>query len=207
MNPYPRPGFPPVVSSASPPPTSVSPIRRALFVDRDGTMNPDLHYLKEARRLELCRGVGDALSLARDHGYLVVCVTNQSGIERGFYTAQDVEQIHARLNELLAPHRAHVDAFYFCPHTPEHGCDCRKPRTGLFEQARRDWNIDFGSSAVLGDRALDIEAGRTLGLLTALVLPRGHEEEVRAEVRDPSLRSDILADSFAAAVGRILARG
>jgi D-glycero-D-manno-heptose 1,7-bisphosphate phosphatase len=184
-----------------------SPVRRALFVDRDGTLNPDLHYLKEASRLELRRGVGDALSLAHDHGYLVVCVTNQSGVERGFYTAEDVDQIHARLNVLLRPYRASVDAFYYCPHTPEHGCDCRKPRTGLFEQARRDWNIEYTSSAVVGDRSLDVEAGKSLGLLTALVPPVGHEEEVRAEMAGQSLTADIVADSFASAVGRILARG
>ncbi|MGD0249908.1 MAG: HAD family hydrolase [Thermoplasmata archaeon] len=188
-------------------PAPGSPVRRALFVDRDGTLNPDLHYLKDAGRLELCRGVGDALSLAHDHGYLIVCVTNQSGIERGFYTAEDVHRIHARLNALLRPHRAHVDAFYFCPHAPEHGCDCRKPRIGLFEQAGREWNIEFASSAVVGDRALDVEAGRTLGLLTALVPPRGHLEEVVAEMAGRGVTSDVVADSFSAAVGRILARG
>jgi D-glycero-D-manno-heptose 1,7-bisphosphate phosphatase len=195
------------VSTDARPQGADSPVRRALFVDRDGTLNPDLHYLKEAGRLELCRGVGDALSLAHDHGYLIVCITNQSGVERGYYTDEDVQRIHARLNVLLRPYRAHVDAFYYCPHTPEHGCDCRKPRTGLFEQARRDWNIEYSSSAVVGDRSLDIEAGRTLGLLTALVPPVGHEAEVRAEMAAKSLAADVVADSFASAVGRILARG
>jgi D-glycero-D-manno-heptose 1,7-bisphosphate phosphatase len=183
------------------------PVRRALFVDRDGTLNPDLHYLKEAYRLELCRGVGDALALAHDHGYLVVCVTNQSGVERGFYTDEDVGRLHARLNELLRPFRTRVDAFYYCPHTPEHGCDCRKPRTGLFEQAQREWNIEFSSSAVVGDRAIDIEAGRSLGLLTALVPPRGHEAEVREELARRVLTADLQADTFPSAVGRILSRG
>jgi len=207
MNPYLWSRSPLAVPPRPDPPPVRAWVRRALFVDRDGTLNPDLHYLKEAERLELCRGVGDALSLAHDHGYLIVCVTNQSGVERGFYTSEDVERIHARLNELLRPHRARVDAFYYCPHTPEHGCDCRKPRTGLFETARRDWNIDFASSAVVGDRALDVEAGRTLGLLTALVRPRGHAEEVEAEMVLRAVPSDVVADSFPSAVGRILARG
>jgi D-glycero-D-manno-heptose 1,7-bisphosphate phosphatase len=182
-------------------------LRPALFVDRDGTLNPDLHYMKDAERLELNRGVGEGLRVARDHGYLIVCVTNQSGIERGLYTREDVERIHARLNELLRPHQARIDAFYYCPHTPEHGCDCRKPGTGLFEQARREWNIDFARSAVLGDRALDVESGRSLGLLTAIVSPRGHEAEVAAELRERSVVSDISALSFRGAVYRVLARG
>lgn len=183
------------------------PVRRAFFVDRDGTLNPDLSYLKEADRLELNRGVGDALALVRDHGYFVVCVTNQSGIERGYYTRDDVERIHARLNELLAPHRARVDAFYYCPHAPETKCACRKPGVALFEQARADWNIDFGSSAVVGDRALDVVAGRALGLLTALVVPRGHDREVHDELASARVDPDIRADSFPAAAYRVLARG
>ena len=183
------------------------PVRRAFFVDRDGTLNPDLHYLKEADRLELNRGVGDALSLVRDHGYVVLCVTNQSGIERGLYAREDVDRIHTQLNGLLARYRARVDAFYYCPHAPETRCACRKPGTGLFERARAEWNIDFGSSAVVGDRALDIVAGRALGLLTALVVPRGHEREVREELATAQVVPDIRADSFPAAVYRILARG
>jgi D,D-heptose 1,7-bisphosphate phosphatase len=186
---------------------SGGPGRRALFVDRDGTLNPDLHYLKDAERLELFRGVGESLALAHDHGYLIVCVTNQSGVQRGFYSAADVERIHARLNELLRPFRARLDAVYYCPHAPEEGCRCRKPATGLFEDARRDWNIDFAQSAIVGDRALDIEAGGRLGLLTALAAPFGHFDEAVAELRGRGLAADIVASSFRAAVMRVLARG
>jgi D-glycero-D-manno-heptose 1,7-bisphosphate phosphatase len=183
------------------------PLRRALFVDRDGTLNPDLHYLKDADRLELFRGVGNALSLAHDHGFLVVCVTNQSGVERGFYTRDDVERIHLRLNELLRPYRAHVDAFYYCPHAPETRCECRKPGTLLFRQARDDWNIDFGTSAIVGDRELDVEAGRELGLLTAVVTSPGHDEDAIHELIRNRGGADVNARSFSSAVLRILARG
>lgn len=181
--------------------------RRALFVDRDGTLIPDLHYLKEAERLELFRGVGDALSLARDHGFLVVCVTNQSGVERGFYTREDVERIHRRLNELLRPHRAQVDAFYYCPHVPESHCECRKPGTLLFRKARDDWNIDFATSAIVGDRDLDVEAGRELGLLTAVVATPGHEDDPSDRRLKGDAEGDVNARSFSLAVLRILACG
>jgi D-glycero-D-manno-heptose 1,7-bisphosphate phosphatase len=181
--------------------------RRALFVDRDGTLNPDLHYLKDADRLELYRGVGRALALAHQHDYLVVCVTNQSGIDRGFYTPEDVERIHARVNDLLRAHGTRVDAFYYCPHAPGAGCRCRKPATGLFEDAARDLAIDFGSSAILGDRPLDVEAGVRLGLLTGLIIPPGHDAAVREEIRSLAIQPDVVASTLLGGVLRVLARG
>jgi len=192
---------------ASQPSSGSHSLRRALFVDRDGTLNPDLHYLREANRLELFRGVGNALSLAHDHGFLVVCVTNQSGVERGFYTREDVERIHGRLNELLRPFRARVDAFYYCPHVPESHCECRKPGTLLFRQAREEWNIELASSAIIGDRGLDIEAGRSLGLFTALVNAPGNPDDHSLALPPDGVAADVTADSFAAAVMRVLARG
>lgn len=187
------------------------PFRRALFVDRDGTLNPDLHYLRDADRLELFRGVGNALSVAHDHGFLVICVTNQSGVERGFYSREDVDRIHLRLNELLRPHRARIDGFYYCPHKPETHCECRKPGTLLFRQARDDWNIDFATSAIIGDRDLDIEAGRELGLLTGFVASPGHEDDASFDLLryrgGHDARADVNAGSFSSAVLRILACG
>jgi D-glycero-D-manno-heptose 1,7-bisphosphate phosphatase len=190
-----------------PHPSPVSGPRRALFVDRDGTLAPDLHYLKDADRIELFRGVGDAISLAQDHGFLTICVTNQSGVERGLYTDEDVERIHARLNSLLRPHRARVDAFYYCPHAPEHRCACRKPGTLLFERARDDWNIDLGASAIIGDRGLDVEAGRRLGMLTAIVPRPGLEAAADAELAERGVSADVTATTFANAAMRILSRG
>jgi len=183
------------------------PARSALFIDRDGTINPDLHYLREAERIELFLGVGNALRLAHAHGWLVICVTNQSGVERGYYTVEDVDRIHVRVNELLARQGASVDAFYYCPHAPEHGCRCRKPRTELFERARRDWSIDFGTSAILGDRVLDTEAGRQLGLLTARVRTPAQPPEVDREFEEHGVVADITADSVEGAVMRLLLRG
>ncbi len=188
-------------------PAHAATIRRALFVDRDGTLGPDLHYLKDAERLELFQGVGTALALARAHGELVVCVTNQSGVERGFYTTSDVERIHARLNEMLRPYGSRVDAFYYCPHEPAAHCSCRKPETGLFERARGELGLDLASSSIVGDRAADIGAGQRLGLLTALVRSRGHETEVEAELAAAGLVPDLRAETFEAAVLRVLARG
>ncbi len=181
--------------------------RRAVFVDRDGTVNPDLRYLSDAHRLEVYRGVAEATRLLHSHGYLVICVTNQSGIERGFYTLEDVERIHARVNEILAKEGGGIDAFYYCPHAPETGCRCRKPGTELFERATAAFSLDLGASAIIGDRSLDIEAGQRLGLLTVLVPSAGHDAEVAREMRDRGLRSDRMALSFRQAAAHVMARG
>jgi len=194
-------------ATGTPPATGRRPLRRAVYVDRDGTVNPDFRYLKEAERLEIYLGVAEAVRLLRQHGYLVVCVTNQSGIERGFYTVADVERIHRRVNELLAREGAVIDAFYYCPHAPETGCRCRKPGTELFERAERELGIARAGSAIIGDRVLDIEAGDRLGLLTALVPSRGHESEVARELSDRHIRPDLVAPSMRAAAARILAVG
>ncbi|HLY76468.1 MAG TPA: HAD-IIIA family hydrolase, partial [Thermoplasmata archaeon] len=111
------------------------PRRRAVFVDRDGTLMPDLHYLADPEATELAQGVGDALRLFHQHDYVVLCVTNQSGVGRGLFTEETVHRIHRRLNEKLRPYRAGVDGFYYCPHLPEQKCDCRKPGTALFHRA------------------------------------------------------------------------
>src|SRR4029077_1042506 len=171
------------------------------------TINPDMHYLKEADRIEIFRGVGDGLRWLRSHGYAIVCVTNQSGVARGLYTDEDVARIHRRVNEILGPLGTAVDAFYYCPHAPETGCRCRKPGTELFERATREWNLDLGASSIIGDRALDVEAGQRLGLLTALVPPRREIETVRRELDAAHVRPDIWASTFPGAAMRILSRG
>jgi histidinol-phosphate phosphatase family protein len=194
-------------SSPTPPAPTLKGGRRAVYVDRDGTVNPDLRYLKDADRLEVYKGVAEAVRLLRFHGYLVVCITNQSGIERGFYSAEDVERIHRRVNEILGVAGTSIDAFYYCPHAPETGCRCRKPGTELFERAEREHGIARAGSAIIGDRSLDIEAGDRLGLLTALVPSPGHDAEVVRELAERKIRPDITAPTMRAAAARILAIG
>jgi D-glycero-D-manno-heptose 1,7-bisphosphate phosphatase len=181
--------------------------RRAVFVDRDGTLNPDFHYLADAERLEVYRGVPEGIRLLREHGYRVICVTNQSGVGRGYYRTEDVDRIHARLNAILGANGATIDAFYYCPHTPEAGCACRKPGTELFTRATKDWSLELSASAMIGDRGLDVQAGERLGLLTVFVPQLGHAAEARAELAAERLRPDIYAPTFRAAVQRVLTLG
>jgi len=198
------------LDAPAPAPRAASPPgrrRRAVYLDRDGTINPDLKYLKDASRLEVFRGVAEAIRLVRAHGFVVVCVTNQSGIERGYYTVEDVERIHLRVNEILAREGARVDAFYYCPHAPESGCACRKPGTELFERAERELGLARSGSAVLGDRALDVEAGERLGLLTILVAPAADGDTVEKDLAAHRVRPDLTAPSMRAGVARLLAIG
>lgn len=181
--------------------------RRAVFVDRDGTLNPDVRYMSRAAQLEVFRGVAEGLRWLRAHGYWTICVTNQSGIERGLYSEADVEAIHGRLNERLAREGARVDAFYYCPHAPQNACRCRKPGTELFERAQDAYGLDFAACAIIGDRPLDVQAGDRLGLTTAVVYSPGHETEQREEFRALRVVPDVTGYSFPAAAARLLARG
>lgn len=176
-------------------------------MDRDGTVNPDMKYLSDASRVEVFLGVAEGIRLLRGHGYRVLCTTNQSGVERGYYTHENVAAIHARVNEILRRGEAEIDAFYYCPHAPETGCDCRKPGTGMIEKAADDWNVDLALSAIVGDRSLDVEAGAALGLLTVVVPPPGHEAAVDAELSSRGVTPDLRVSGFLEASLRILTRG
>jgi histidinol-phosphate phosphatase family protein len=171
-------------------------LRPAVFVDRDGTLNPDFHYLSDPDRYEFLPGVIQGLRLLREHGYRIICVTNQSGIGRGFFTEATLRAIHDRMNERLQRGGAGIDAFYYCPHRPEDGCACRKPGTELFLRAERDHHLDLRNSAIIGDRSLDIEVGTSLGLRSVFVPERGLERMMEEELRERKSQPDFRAGTF-----------
>jgi D-glycero-D-manno-heptose 1,7-bisphosphate phosphatase len=139
--------------------------RRAVFLDRDGTIVEDPGYLHEPERVKLLPGAADAIRRLNSAGYLVVVVTNQSGIARGLYTVADYRAVEKRLGELLAASGARIDASYFCPHHPQapEPCACRKPGTKLFLDAQSALGIDFTRSWWVGDRLSDVQPARPLG--------------------------------------------
>ncbi len=184
------------------------PVRyRAVFADRDGTLNPDFHYLSDPERYEFLPGVIEGIRLLRRHGFRVICVTNQSGVGRGFFSEARLREIHARIDERLAKAGAPLDAFYYCPHRPEEGCACRKPGTQLFERARAEHSLDLAGSAIIGDRSMDMEVGSRLGLLSVLVPERGVEAEIERELGAHGVHPDLRAGSFLGAVHLLLGRG
>ena len=143
----------------------------AAFLDRDGTIVVDKHYLADPDGLELLPNALDGLLELRDLGARLVVVTNQSGVGRGYFPAETVERMHKRLRELLAEGGVELDGIYVCPHAPGDGCDCRKPGTALFERAADELGLDLGASFVLGDKEADVEAGRRIGATPVLVGP------------------------------------
>jgi D-glycero-D-manno-heptose 1,7-bisphosphate phosphatase len=151
-------------------------MRRAVFLDRDGTIVEDTGYLHEREKARFLPGAIKAIRLLNGDGLIVIVVTNQAGIARGYYTEEAVNELHKYMRDVLAEQGAVIDAFYYCPHHIEgtieryrQACYCRKPNPGMLEQAASDFGIELGSSFVIGDNISDIEAGRRAGCRTILL--------------------------------------
>ncbi len=149
---------------------------RAVFLDRDGTVNVEVGYLRDLADLRLIDGAGAAIRRLNEAGLKVVLVTNQSGVARGYFPESMVHEAHERLERMLQEEGAQIDAVYYCPHHPTAGnssytiaCDCRKPGTGLIDRATRDLDIDVKKSYVVGDKWSDVELGQRAGARSILV--------------------------------------
>jgi D-glycero-D-manno-heptose 1,7-bisphosphate phosphatase len=141
------------------------------FLDRDGVLNVDRGYVHRSEELEFLTGAPEAVRLLNDAGYRTVVVTNQSGIARGLYDEAELQGFHAYMREQLAAYGARIDAIYYCPHHPQGSvarfaiaCDCRKPKTGLLEQAARDCAVDRKRSFLIGDKDDDVTAAAAFGI-------------------------------------------
>lgn len=152
----------------------------AVLLDRDGVLNRDLGYVHRLADWQWLDGAVEALKRLKAAGYRLFVVTNQSGIARGLYRQVDVERLHAAVNRQLAAAGCAVEAFYLCPHHPDHGerldCDCRKPRPGLVQRALREHNLDPATSWMIGDRPTDLAAGSAAGLRTVGIGERTRDQ-------------------------------
>jgi D,D-heptose 1,7-bisphosphate phosphatase len=166
--------------------------RPAVFLDRDGVICYDVHYMRSPDQFILMPGVAEGIRRLNGAGFLVVVATNQSGIRRGYFTERDLERIHARMVEELGRRGARLDAIYYCPCLPDEDCECRKPRPGMLLRAARELGIDLGRSYMVGDKDLDVEAGRAAGCTTVLIGEGG------------AARPDYAVPDFSAAVDAIL---
>ncbi|MGH7651680.1 MAG: D-glycero-alpha-D-manno-heptose-1,7-bisphosphate 7-phosphatase [Gemmatimonadaceae bacterium] len=143
----------------------MSTVPQVVFMDRDGTVIEDAHYIKSPARVRLLPGAAEAVKKLNDAKVLVIVVTNQSGIGRGLISVADYEAVRNRFHELLSEQGAHIDASYYCPDRPDqpNASGCRKPATKMFEEAMRQFNIDPENAAYIGDRWRDVVASIKLG--------------------------------------------
>jgi D-glycero-D-manno-heptose 1,7-bisphosphate phosphatase len=144
-------------------------VTAAVFLDRDGTIIHNRHYLADPGELELLPGAAAALHVLQDSGFALVVVTNQSGVGRGYFSAADLERQHERLRGLLAADGVELAAIYACLHAPGEGCDCRKPQPGMLMRAARALDLDLARSFLVGDEPTDVEAGRASGVTSYLL--------------------------------------
>lgn len=141
-------------------------VRKAVFLDRDGTLIEEVNFLSDPEQVSLFSGTVEALKLLRSKGFLLIVVTNQSGVGRGLFNEDSVASVHSRIQELTGDL---IDAFYFCPHLPDEGCECRKPSDGMLRSAVDDFKIDLAQSWMIGDKSLDVMTGLGVGMKSILV--------------------------------------
>ena len=159
-------------------------MEKAFFFDRDGVVIEEENYLADPRKVRLCSGVPQAIRLAREAGYRVVVVSNQSGIARGYLTPDDLKKVSARMDELLRDQGVFIDRTYYCFHHP-HGsvkeyavdCPCRKPKPGMLLQASQELQLDLAASFMIGDRISDLEAGIRAGCRAVALVRTGYGQE------------------------------
>jgi D-glycero-D-manno-heptose 1,7-bisphosphate phosphatase len=185
--------------------------RRAIFIDRDGTISEEVGYVNHPMRYRVFPFAAEAVKLINEAGWLSVLVTNQAGVARGYFKEDLIQLVHDRLAQELARGGARLDAIYYCPHHPAVGdapyridCDCRKPKPGLIKRAAAELDIDLAHSWMIGDRYGDTELARNAGTHAALVLTgygRGeHEYQRDTWQRGP----DLVAENLLEAVKQIL---
>jgi D-glycero-D-manno-heptose 1,7-bisphosphate phosphatase len=172
----------------------------AVFLDRDGTLIVEKHYLSDPAQVAIEEGVVEGLAMLQRHGHPLIVVSNQSGIGRGLLTMQDAERVNARVAALLLQDGIRLQAWYLCPHAPDVACDCRKPAPGLAQAASRDLLLDLAGSYVVGDKRSDLELADAIGG-TGILVTTGYGRDAvpwaRAQARP-------IVDGLRAAAGYII---
>lgn len=180
--------------------------QKAIFLDRDGTINEYVGFLRKEEDFRLIPGVSEAIKKINNSGYLAIVVTNQPVIARGEVTEEELEEIHKKMETLLGLDGAYIDDIYYCPHHPDKGfegeipelkieCDCRKPKTGMLEKAAREHNIDLSSSIMIGDSTLDIKMAENAGMQSVLLKTGQKGEDGKYDV-SPTLIAEDLNDAI-----------
>lgn len=186
--------------------------RPAVFIDRDGTISEEVGYVNHPSRFRVFPYSAQAIRILNENGWLAILITNQAGVARGYFAEDVILKVHDQLMRDMLNNSARLDAIYYCAHHPSVGeppyrldCDCRKPKTGLIQQATRDFDIDLPASWMAGDRYSDVELARNAGLRSAFLLSgygRGEwEYQSQNWQHQPDLVSENLLEAVTAIVG------
>jgi D,D-heptose 1,7-bisphosphate phosphatase len=182
--------------------------RKAVFIDKDGTLIPDIPYNVNVDLIEIRKDVIDGLQLLQKEGFLLIVISNQSGVARGYFKEEELNTVWERISSLLLPHHLVIDGFYYCPHHPGGRvkqfaieCECRKPSPGLLLKASNDHKVDLSQSWMIGDILNDVEAGKRAGCRTILMDNGNETEWIQNEWRTP----DFTVTDFYEAASIILA--
>ncbi len=184
--------------------------RIGVFLDRDGTLNEEVNFIRSPEELELIPGTARAVRKLNEKGFTVCVITNQSGVARGFLSEADLVPIHALLREELMREGATLDQIYYCPHHPVAGnepynveCDCRKPKPGMLQRGAKEFGLDLQRSFVVGDSVVDIEAGNFVGARSILV-QTGYGKKTLQTCSEKNIPIDFVADSIVEAADYII---
>ena len=172
--------------------------QKAVFIDRDGTLIEEVNFLHRVEDLRYFPFTDESVRLLKDNGFLVVLVTNQSGIGRGIYTEDEMHNVHTRIQADLT---AKLDAIYYCPHLPNSDCTCRKPRLGMIESATADLPIDLENSWMIGDKNLDVEFGLNAGIKPIMVMTGYGEKHLPGLERPPFAVAENLFEAVKIVLG------
>jgi D-glycero-D-manno-heptose 1,7-bisphosphate phosphatase len=183
------------------------PLRRAVFLDRDGTIGEELGYVNHIDRFQIFPYAAEAIRQLNRADIPVIVVTNQSGIARNIFPESLVHEVHKKMVAELAAGGAWIDAIYFCPHKSEDACECRKPNPGLLERAAREHALDLSGSWIVGDRYADLEMGHAAGTRGILVMTGYGRGEYELHRDTWPRQPDTLAENLKDAVVKILKNG
>ena len=179
-------------------------MKPAVFLDRDGTINEQMGYINHISRFRLLPKVSEAIALLNKYNYLVIVISNQSGVGRGYFPIELVYKVHEYMKELLKKSGAFLDAIYFCPHTPDQGCNCRKPKTGMIEKACKQFPIDLSRSYVIGDMCIDMELAKNAKIKGVMVKTGYGLGEIEYRLPKLDIKPLYIADDLLSAVKWIL---
>ncbi len=184
----------------------MKPLPANVLLDRDGTVIEERHYLCDPKQVRLIAGAGQALSALVKAGCRLFLVTNQSGLGRGYYNHTQYQAVQDRLTKELRPFNSAFTATVMCPHAPGDNCACRKPRTGLWEELRRDYALSPNQTIMIGDKIADIGFAKACGLAVAVLVLTGHGRKAAADLNLPALSGDWLELPSSSAGPDVLAR-